>query len=162
MVQEDIDHVVGAVFAADLFHDTSLKAISRATCSPCRALAAQRFSPERHVHDRRDEYGGTAGLVTIEGWKSSSARSATSTTTRYRTIDARTVVADARAEMVHVAAALNLDAPESNPTVAGFILDEIGRIPRAQEQLLIGKFRVTVLQATPNHRLRPRRRRDDG
>ena len=172
VVREDIDHIVGAVFAADLFREpTSLRAITRDLLAvpeqkPARSLLNDFLQSGTSIAVVIDEYGGTAGLVTIEDLLEELFGDIRDEhddeDALVRPIDARTVVADARAEMVHVAAALNLDAPDENPTVAGFILDEIGRIPRAQEQLLIGKFRVTVLQATPNRIVRARIARDDG
>jgi putative hemolysin len=98
-----------------------------------------------------DEYGGTAGVVTLEmlleemvGYVSDELRrheeEVVSLDERTFEIDAGMSISDANEE-------LQLDLPEGDyETVAGFVLSHLGRIPQEGEQFVYNSLRVAVTE----------------
>jgi len=97
-----------------------------------------------------DEYGGTAGLVTLEEMlEEIVGRLSDELAVRpslVETIDERTVEVDAQLRVDEVNEELDLHLPEGEDyeTVAGFILYLLRYIPREGEQLRYGNLRMTV------------------
>jgi len=97
-----------------------------------------------------DEYGGTAGLVTLEEMIEEivGRLSDELAVTPYlvETIDERTVEIDAQLRVDEVNEELDLHLPEGEDyeTVAGFILYLLRYIPKEGEQLRYGNLRMTV------------------
>lgn len=96
-----------------------------------------------------DEFGGTAGIVTQEllaaeivgplGEVLGGAEK------EYQTIDEKTVEVDAEMHIEEANEALGLDLPPGKyHTVAGFLLDALGHIPKEGEQLVRGSQRLVV------------------
>jgi len=98
-----------------------------------------------------DEYGGTAGIVTLEmlleelvGYVSDELRrheeEVVSLDERTFDIDAGMSISDANEE-------LQLDLPEGDyETVAGFVLSHLGRIPQQGEQFVYNSLRIAVTE----------------
>ena len=98
-----------------------------------------------------DEYGGTAGVVTLEmlleeivGYVSGELRrheeEVVSLDERTFDIDAGMTISDANEE-------LQLDLPEGDyETVAGFVLSHLGRIPQRGEQFVYNGLRIAVTE----------------
>lgn len=98
-----------------------------------------------------DEYGGTAGIVTLEmlleelvGYVSDELRrheeEVVSLDERTFEIDAGMTISDANEE-------LQLDLPEGEyETVAGFVLSHLGRIPQQGEQFVYNSLRIAVIE----------------
>ena len=98
-----------------------------------------------------DEYGGTAGVVTLEmlleelvGYVSDELRrheeEVVSLDERTFQIDAGMSISDANEE-------LQLDLPEGDyETVAGFVLSHLGRIPQQGEQFVYNGLRIAVTE----------------
>jgi len=97
-----------------------------------------------------DEYGGTAGLVTLEEMvEEIVGRLSDELAVKpflVETIDERTVEIDAQLRVDEVNEELDLHLPEGEDyeTVAGFILYLLRYIPREGEQLRYGNLRITV------------------
>jgi CBS domain containing-hemolysin-like protein len=97
-----------------------------------------------------DEYGGTAGLVTLEEIvEEIVGRLSDELAVKpplVETIDERTVEIDAQLRVDEVNEALDLRLPEGEDyeTVAGFILYLLRYIPREGEQVRYGNLRMTV------------------
>ena len=89
-----------------------------------------------------DEYGGTAGIVTIEdlleelvGEIDDEYDQATS---RIQSVDAQTWLVSGQASLEEVAQALGLSLPtDLFSTVAGFVINQLGRIPAPGEKVAI-------------------------
>jgi CBS domain containing-hemolysin-like protein len=101
-----------------------------------------------------DEYGGTAGLVTIEdiieeivGEISDEYEAAEPAP--IRRINDHTVEVDARVRIDELNEELNVDLPEDKDydTVGGFLFSEMGKVPAAGEELRCGNVRFRVLDA---------------
>jgi CBS domain containing-hemolysin-like protein len=96
-----------------------------------------------------DEYGGTAGLVTLEmlleelvGYVSDELRRHED---EFVTVDDRTFQIDAGMSIYDVNDALELDIPEGDyETIAGFVLSHLGRIPVEGESFTYNGLRITV------------------
>lgn len=103
-----------------------------------------------------DEYGGTAGLVTIEDLLEEIVGEIRDefdheeTLPALQTIDRNTVIADAHAHVSEVNKIWGVELiPEDADydTVAGFVLDTLGHIPTPGESFTAGELRVSVLEA---------------
>ncbi|HYG68763.1 MAG TPA: hemolysin family protein [Anaeromyxobacteraceae bacterium] len=159
--REHIDQVVGVVLAHDLFHEpASLAAILRPVqavpeSKPVRDLLFSFLQRGTSLAVVIDEYGGTAGIVTIEDLleelfgdirdEHDPARAP------MRRIDESTVVASGRVELEALEEAFGIALPEGDyDTVAGFLLDRLGNIPVEREAFDLDGYRFTVLKASAN------------
>jgi CBS domain containing-hemolysin-like protein len=96
-----------------------------------------------------DEWGGTAGIVTLEqlieemvGPVHDELRPAEQ---EIQTIDERTTRVDGGLSIEEAREELGLEIPEGPyDTIAGFVLSELGRIPQEGEQLPYDGYRITV------------------
>ncbi|MFQ5471789.1 MAG: hemolysin family protein [Dehalococcoidia bacterium] len=161
--EEDQDHVVGTVNIKDV-----LRAISESQLtedSPIDlAMRPALFVPETKfvgvlfVEMQRagqqmaivvDEYGGTAGLVTlemlIEELVGAVGDELTSHEEEFIAVDERTVQIDAGMAIHDANEELDLDIPEGDyETVAGFVLTQLGHIPESGEQFTFNGLRIAV------------------
>jgi putative hemolysin len=102
-----------------------------------------------------DEYGGTAGLVTLEmlleelvGYVSDELRRHEE---EFVTVDERTVQIDAGMTIHDVNEELELELPEGDyETVAGFVLSYLGHIPTEGEQFTHNGLRIAVTRVLGN------------
>jgi putative hemolysin len=100
-----------------------------------------------------DEYGGTAGLVTLEmlleemvGHMSDELRPHEE---EFETVDERTVRIDAGMAIHDANEELDLALPEGDyETVAGFVLSQLGRIPRQGHTFTFNGLRIVVTKVT--------------
>lgn len=161
---ENIDDIKGVLYAKDL-----LKLDDNATFDPLAVMRKVPFVPETkrvaellaelrakqvHIAIVLDEYGGTAGLVTIEdiveeivGEIADEYETAPKQT--IRRIDARTLEADARVRIDELNDELDLALPEEEDydTLGGFLFSRMGRIPAAGEEYRQGNVRFQILAA---------------
>ncbi|MEE9286096.1 MAG: hemolysin family protein [Dehalococcoidia bacterium] len=98
-----------------------------------------------------DEYGGTAGLVTLEMLLEEIVGSVSDELRRHEeefvTVDERTFRIDAGMAIHDVNEELELALPEGDyETVAGFVLSQMGHIPREGEQFTFNGLRIAVTQ----------------
>ena len=165
----NIDTIVGILYAKDL-----LERACGPTDRPLRAQDVARpplFVPETkrldellrefqgnmlHMAIVLDEYGGTAGLVTIEDiveeivgeiadeYEQAAPRPIRQVAERTFDVEARVRIGDLNDEL-----GLNLPEHEDYETVGGFVLSRLGTIPKAGETLEVGGLRITVLEAEP-------------
>ncbi len=96
-----------------------------------------------------DEYGGTAGLVTLKQLLEEIVGSVGDEVPRqepeYETIDEYNYLVDGSMRVDEMNEALHLDLPEGDyETVAGFILEHLGHIPRPGEQVRYNELRLLV------------------
>lgn len=185
--RDNLDHIEGILYAKDLLHwmaqdepgDFSLVAILRpATYIPetktVRELLAELIAQRVHIAIAADEYGGTAGLVTIEDMveeifgeiedeyeQDDDDRPSVDIDPQQAAaqIDARKHIDDANDAI----AAIGIELPESDDydTVGGFVATTMGRIPAVGETLTLDGLVVTVLEAEQTRVLRIRVQRVD-
>ncbi|MBS0198505.1 MAG: HlyC/CorC family transporter [Planctomycetes bacterium] len=182
---DSLDHVVGIFYVKDLMRwlagessrggkTFDLKSLLRPAyyvpeTKTVRELLAELLSKRVHIAMVADEYGGTAGLVTIEdiieevfgdiqdeyeGTQEETPEVKVMTAERMAEVDARAYIADANDQL----RSLSVEIPESEDydTVGGFVTVTLGRIPAAGEQFTHEGIKVTVLAAEPTRVTRVR------
>jgi len=161
---ENIDDVKGVLYAKDL--------LPLENAGPFQAAEMMRkvpFVPETkrvadlleqlraekvHLAIVLDEYGGTAGLVTIEDILEEIVGEIADEYEApepepIRRIDENTVEIDARVHIDELNEELKIELPEDEDydTVGGFVFSELGKIPAAGEELHYQNLRIQVLDA---------------
>jgi CBS domain containing-hemolysin-like protein len=96
-----------------------------------------------------DEYGGVAGVVTLEGLLEEMFGNVTDELTaadvEFSKIDASTTRVDGGMTVFDVHDELQIELPEGDyETVAGLVLDQLGHIPRPGESVTVDGYRLTV------------------
>ncbi len=151
VAQDDADHIVGVFYVRDVID--RLTDLEWLQASPVRDVTRKPyFVPDsKKVSDLLkefkhhklqiaivlDEYGGTAGLVTIEDVLEMLVGDITDEhdpgegTPRLKKIDANLAEADARTLVRELSEALEIELPESPDfdTIGGLVLSELGRVP---------------------------------
>ena len=161
---ETIDDIIGVVFAYDLYDNPkSLDEIIH----PVKMVPYTQRSKDLLTEFRQskislaiviDEYGGTAGLVTIEDLLEEVVGDIMD---EYDTEDEimkklndRTYVISASVELEELHEKFpEIDIKPSNgdyETVAGYIIHEIARIPKVNEEIIIGRYKFIISKATPS------------
>ncbi len=160
-----LDNIVGVFYAKDaLAHwgdsgkatlrDTVRKPFFIPESRPLRGLLEELRRQKVHIAVVIDEYGGTAGLVTIEDIVEEFVGEITD---EYDAEEAPQIVpradgsfeASGRARIDEINAAMDLVLPmeEDFDTIAGFISARLGRIPRRGEKLDLNGLDVEILTA---------------
>ena len=159
--RETIDRVVGVVLAHDLFHaPDSLAEILRPVravpeSKPARDLLFDFLHGGSTLAVVVDEYGGTAGVVTLEDLLEELFGDIRdehdAAAAPIRRIDERTVLLHGRVELDDLEAETDIALAEGDyDTVAGFLLDRIGRVPAEKESHDLDGYRFTILKARPS------------
>lgn len=162
--QDTIDDIIGVVFAQELFHSPeTLPEIIR----PVKLIPVSKKSKDLLTEFRQsntsvaiviDEYGGTAGMVTIEDLIEEVVGDIQD---EYDTdeeimkrISPGIYVVSGSVELEDLEARfpeIGLpDGADDFETVAGYIINHLGRIPKVNEELLIGHHKFIISKATPN------------
>jgi len=166
---ENRDNIVGVLYAKDLlahaangkWEQTPLTDILRnpyfvPETKPVGELLNEFQARKVHIGIVLDEYGGTAGVVTIEdiieeivGEIEDEHGVKTAEGGPMRLLDPRTAEADGRVPVDELNEVLNLDLPEDEDfeTVGGLISFTLGRIPESGEEFVRGNVRFHVLDA---------------
>ncbi|MEM9065778.1 MAG: transporter associated domain-containing protein [Planctomycetota bacterium] len=178
--REDLDHIAGLLYAKDLLNYLSDHPIDPANgggfelepllrkpvffpeSKTVRELLSELLAERVHIALVADEYGGTAGLVTIEDIVEEvfgEIRDEHDTEEDEPELlpfgaDNRTAELDARMELDDVnelLEPLGLELPESDDydTLGGFVVVTLGKIPEPGEALTSGPVKLTVLEAEP-------------
>ncbi len=160
--EETIDDIVGVIFAYDLFSNPeNLSEIMR----PIKLVPASQKSKDLMSEFRKsnisvavviDEYGGTAGMVTIEDLLEEVVGDIQD---EYDTEDdiikklsADTYVISGSVEIedlmeAHPEIALPADSAQYE-TIAGYIIHSLGRIPKVNEELVLDGCKIIISKAT--------------
>jgi CBS domain containing-hemolysin-like protein len=157
--RESLDRVVGVVLAHDLFHDPeSLAAITRSVpfvpeSRPARDLLFELLRDGVTMAVVLDEFGGTAGVVTVEDLLEEVFGDIRDehdlAEPMLRRLDERTVLAAGRASLDDLEERLGLIIPQGEyDTVGGYLLDRVGTIPEARQTFEFDGLRLTVMDAT--------------
>ena len=169
---ENLDHIAGILYVKDLvpFLGTdgsgfNLRSILRQPIvvpeiKPVRELLADFQRAEVHMAMVIDEYGGTAGLVTIEdvleeivGEIHDEHEPGDEIEPTLLRLDETRAEVDGRFHIDDLNQELGLNLPEDEEfdTVAGFVLATLGRVPQPGESFHSHNARFTTLLATPTH-----------
>ncbi len=159
--QKNIDHIVGMVFAYDLFHGPkTMEEIMRPAqfvpeAKRSKELLREFLETNTSVAIVIDEYGGTAGLVTLEDLleelfgdiqdEFDSEKEA------LRQIGENKYIAAGRAEIDELSDRFGIVLPEGDyETLAGYLLDRIGSIPTQHEHFAFDGYQFDILKAEVN------------
>lgn len=158
---ESIDNIVGVVVAYDLFKNPeSLAAIIKPVnhvpmSQKSRDLLEDFRKQQLNMAIVIDEYGGTAGLITIEDL----LEEVVGDIQDEYDIEDRILKQLSDGSWLLSGGIETEDLAGSHPqigipsedvayeTVAGFVMHEAGRIPKVGEEIRIGAFRITILKA---------------
>lgn len=166
----NVDNIIGILYLKDLIKylgedatDFKLAALLRQPIvvpetKPVRELLSVFQHSEVHMAIVIDEYGGTAGLVTIEdvleeivGNIRDEHEPAEVDGPIFKSIDETHAEVDGRFRIDELNEQLRLDLPEDGEfdTLAGFMLWQFGRVPAQGEAFESHNARFTALAATP-------------
>jgi putative hemolysin len=164
----NIDNIVGLIYAKDLlgeiggrpeqFHvrERMREVYFVPETKPLRALLHEFQNQKLHIAVVLDEFGGTAGIVTLEDileelvgpiadeYEETPAESVKRVDEHTIEVDARTYVDDLNDEY-----ALDLPEDEDYDTVGGFVFSRLGYIPKAGEHFDYANLKFTIASAEP-------------
>ncbi len=167
---ESLDDIVGILYVKDLIKylgetpaDFDLRRVLRKPLlvpdtKPVPQLLGDFQRSEVHLAIVIDEYGGTAGLVTIEdvleeivGEIHDEHEPDDEEDPQLERVDEHRAEVDGRYHIDDLNEELGLDLPEDEDydTVAGFLLAQLGRVPETGETLEAHRARFEVTDATP-------------
>lgn len=162
--QDSIDDIIGVIFAYDLFNNPqNLAEIIR----PVKLVPAYQKSKDLLSEFRNsnisvaiviDEYGGTAGMVTIEDLLEEVVGDIQD---EYDTDDHimkklsdNSYVLSGGVDISDLQQKFpEIDLPDESSeyeTLAGYIINELGRIPKVNEELLLNDKKIIISKATPS------------
>lgn len=163
-----LDHIAGVLYARDLLKYVGESAIQFDMKQAIRpALFAPETKPLRdllrdfrvlkvHMAIILDEYGGTAGLVTIEDILEQlvgeiSDEHEPHEPAMLKKIDERTYEVDARMAIAELNQLLPVSLPEDPEirTLGGAVSNAVGRVPEKGLALTLGTVRIHVIDAEP-------------
>jgi CBS domain containing-hemolysin-like protein len=160
--EESIDHVVGILYAKDLLRalrdgktDASLRELARPAYFVPESKRLDELLQEmqrHHVHIAIivDEYGGTAGIVTIEDileeivGEIQDEYDAAEEPLIERVGDSEGVF-DARVPVDKVNEILELNLPTDNATLGGLVYQRLEKMPKAGDQVRVDDATISVL-----------------
>jgi len=174
-----IDNIVGVLYAKDLLRFIPRDAAPIALADVARPIDRNLIVPEskqvdlllremrsrkRHLALVLDEYGGTAGILTIEDILEEIVGDINdehdrNTEPEIQQVSEHELLVDARIGASEVSDRLHLywekdwEEDEEHATLGGLIQRELGRLPKAGEQVEIDGAQITVL-AVEGHRLK--------
>jgi putative hemolysin len=166
--EETVDHIVGLVYAKDLLTEIgkdpatfNLKKKMRPAyfvpeTKPLRDLLHEFQNQKLHIAVVLDEYGGTAGIVTIEDILEEVVGEITDEYEKtpaesFRKIDELTFEVDARMYIDEANDDLDIKLPEDEDydTIGGFVFSHLGYIPKVGETFDYENLTIAVTAAGP-------------
>ncbi|MCC5926074.1 MAG: HlyC/CorC family transporter [Bacteroidetes bacterium] len=159
--EESIDNIIGVVFAYDLFRQPeNLSDIIRPVkhvpgSQRAKALLAEFRQQNISLSIVIDEYGGTAGLVTIEDLLEEVVGDIQDEYDEddefIKKLADNTWLISGNVEIDNLNDShpeIAIDETDDYETVAGYIIHMEGRIPKLNEEIIIGKHRFIITKAT--------------
>jgi CBS domain containing-hemolysin-like protein len=164
--EDNIDKLIGLVYAKDLLteigkdpadfklRDKIREAYFVPETKPLRVLLHEFQNRKLHIAIVLDEYGGTAGIVTLEDILEELVGEITdeyeeTPAEPIKKIDDNTIEADARTYIDDLNDEFELDLPEDEDydTVGGFVFSRLGYIPKADETFEYENLKFTIASA---------------
>jgi len=172
--KETIDNIIGILYAKDLLVVYEQWYKSKEKFDLKKIIRRAYFVPENKKIDDLldifqkdkiqiaiaiDEYGGTAGLVTMEDVVEEIVGEIIDEydkeTKLYEIIDNNTVIVDGIISIDKINELLNVEIPENDfETLGGFIYDLMGRVPNKNETIEYKNIQITIEQVVKNRIIR--------
>ncbi len=166
LYEENIDTIVGLVYAKDLLaeigknpedfklRDKMREAYFVPETKPLRVLLHEFQNQKQHIAIVLDEYGGTAGIVTLEDILEELVGEIadeydTGPAEPIRHIDQSTIDVDARTPIDDINDEFESDLPEDEDydTIGGFVFSRLGYVPKAGESFDYDNLKFTIASA---------------
>lgn len=164
--EENIDNIIGFIYAKDLLAEIGKNPAEFKLCDklrkpyfipetkPLRALLHEFQNQKLHIAVLLDEYGGTAGIATLEDILEELVGEITDEYEKtppepIKKIDKNTIEVDARTYIDELNDEFELDLPESEDydTIGGFVLSHLGYIPKTGKAFNYKNLNFTVIAA---------------
>ena len=164
--EENIDNIIGLIYAKDLLtevgkteadfrlRDKLRKAYFVPETKPLRSLLHEFQNQKLHIAIVLDEYGGTAGIVTLEDILEELVGEITDeyeepTPKLVREIDRSTIEADARTYVddLNDEFEMNLPEDEDYDTIGGFVFSHLGYVPKTGQTFDYKNLKFTITSA---------------
>jgi putative hemolysin len=153
-----IDNIIGIVFLYDILNKPASfdDVISPVRFIPenksCHELFKEFRTNQETVAIVIDEYGGTAGIITMEDLMEELfgeiEELSGDDTISIRALNRNTYRIKAEETVEHLQEQLHIDIPiGAYETIGGFVIAQLGHIPKAGEQLDWDAFRITITKA---------------
>lgn len=164
--EQTLDHIVGVLYAKDLLklrlpEGFELRRLMRPAqyvpeTKPLDELLMELRAKRVHMAIVLDEYGGTAGLVTIEDILEEFVGEIDDEYDEnepppIQPIDESTLEVDARVHIHEVNEELGVELPEDGEydTIGGFVFSAMGKIPQKGDELTHENVRFEIVDAEP-------------
>jgi len=166
--EKNIDTIIGFIYAKDLLTEIGKTAADFKLRSklrdayfvpetkPLRTLLHEFQNQKLHIAVVLDEYGGTAGIVTLEDILEELVGEITDEYEEkppepVKKIDQNTIEADARTYVddLNDRFELNLPEDEDYDTIGGFVFSQLGYIPRTGQNFDYENLKFTISSAEP-------------
>jgi putative hemolysin len=164
--ENNIDNILGLIYAKDLLsqigknpaefkiRDKIREAYFVPETKPLRALLHEFQNQKLHIAVVLDEYGGTAGIVTLEDILEELVGEITDEYEQtppepIRKIGKDTIETDARTSVDEINDEFELDLPEDDDyeTIGGFVFSRLGYIPKTGESFDYENLKFTIASA---------------
>lgn len=159
---EDIDNVLGYIHVSELFDPQNdwKECLKPVVFAPETLLANKMMrrllSEKRSIAIVIDEFGGTAGMVTLEDLVEEIFGDIQDEHDKSGIIEKEIAPGEwefsGRAEIAHINDKYHLDIPEDDEyqTLAGYILVKTGEIPAENEKISLGEYEFEILKKSAN------------
>ncbi|MBL7940791.1 MAG: HlyC/CorC family transporter [Flavobacteriales bacterium] len=156
--KESIDNIIGYVHGYELFrHPRSIRSVMRPVnfipgTMPADEVLQMFIKQRTHVAVVVDEFGGTAGMLTMEDVVETIVGDIEDEHDTPEEVEERLgpneFLLSARAEVAHLIETYKLALPESEEydTLAGYIVHSTGEIPAQGQVVELPPFRITIAQ----------------
>ncbi|MFQ6036642.1 MAG: hemolysin family protein [Sedimentisphaerales bacterium] len=164
--EDNIDNIVGLIYAKDLLteigknpadfqlRDKMRDAYFVPETKPLRVLLHEFQNQKQHIAIVLDEYGGTAGIVTLEDILEELVGEITDEYEKtppepIKKIDQNTIEVDARTYVDDLNDQLGLNLPEDEDydTIGGFVFSRLGYVPKTGESFDYENLKFTITSA---------------
>jgi CBS domain containing-hemolysin-like protein len=164
--EDNIDNIVGLIYAKDLLAEIGKDAVDFKLrekmrkvyfvpeTKPLRVLLHEFQNQKLHIAIVLDEYGGTAGIVTLEDILEELVGEITDEYEEtppepIKKIDQNTIEADARISIDDLNDQFDLNLPEDEDyeTIGGFVFSRLGYIPKTNESFDYENLKFTIASA---------------
>ena len=168
--EENIDKIIGLIYAKDLLgqvgkkhEEFELRSMIRKPyfvpeTKPLRDLLHEFQNQKLHIAVVLDEYGGTAGIVTIEDILEELVGEIVDEYEKtppetVKKVDDTTIEVDARMYIDEVNSEFELNLPEDEDydTLGGFVFSHLGYIPKTGESFEYENVKFTIAAAEPRN-----------